>query len=142
MKALKPFWILLVILLLMVAFSYFNASGESDHERIQWRTDFKSAVTESQSTHKPLFLYFTATWCEPCQSLKHTTWASADVEKELSNFVPVKIDVDEHPDLVKEYPSDGIPHFVIAKEDGTMLRETVGAYPPKEFIDWLDGKTM
>jgi thiol:disulfide interchange protein len=142
MKVLKPFWILLAICLLMVAFSYFNASGEGGPERIQWRTDFNSAAAEAKSSNKPLFLYFTATWCGPCQSLKHTTWASADVEKALSNFVPVKIDVDEHRDLAKQYPSDGIPHFVIAKDDGTKLRETVGAYPPKEFIDWLDGKTM
>lgn len=141
MKALKPVWILLAVLLIVVAFSYFNTSGE-DREIIPWRADFKAAAAESQATHKPLFLYFTAKWCEPCQSLKHTTWASADVQKEMANFVPVKIDVDDHPELVKQYPSDGIPHFVIAREDGTMMRETVGAYPPKEFIDWLDGKTM
>src|SRR3954451_11792755 len=139
-KALKPFWILLAALAAVVLFSYFNRT--SDSERIRWRTDIKSATAEAQSSNKPLFLYFTATWCEPCQQLKHTTWADADVEKELTNFVPVKIDVDEHPDLVQKYPSDGIPHFVIARTDGTMIRETVGAYPPHELIGWLQGKAM
>ena len=139
-KALKPFWIILAAVVLVVLFSYLNQDHGDD--RIPWRTNFQSATAEAQSTNKPLFIYFTATWCEPCQSLKHTTWASADVEKELQKFVPVKVDVDEHPDLVQKFPSDGIPHFVIANQDGTKLRETVGAYPPREFIDWLEGKAM
>ena len=63
-------------------------------------------------------------------------------EKALSSYVPVKIDVDAHPELVKQFPSDGIPHFVIAKADGTMVREAVGAYPPQDFIDWLNGKSL
>jgi thiol:disulfide interchange protein len=139
-KALKPFWILLAALTAVVLFSYLNRAGGT--ERIPWRTDFKSATAEARSSNKPLFIYFTATWCEPCQELKHTTWADADVEKELDKFVPVKVDVDEHPDLVQRYPSDGIPHFVIAKQDGTVIRETVGAYPARDLIDWLEGKAM
>ena len=139
MKALKPFFILLAVLVIVLAFARVKPAS-SDHELIPWRTDYKAAQAEAQKSNKPLFLYFTATWCGPCQSLKTTTWADADVEKELSKFVPVKIDVDEHPDLAQQYPSDGIPHFVIAKEDGTKIRETVGAYPPQDLIEWLQGK--
>jgi thiol:disulfide interchange protein len=134
-KALKPFWFLLLVFGAIVLFSFLYPRGGA--ERIPWRTDFAAASAESASTNKPLFIYFTADWCEPCQSLRHTTWADANVEKALSNFIPVKIDVDQHRDLVNQYPSEGIPHFVIAKSDGTKLRETVGAYPPTEFIEWL-----
>ena len=139
-KALKPFWIILIALVAVILFSYLNRN--TDNDRIPWRTNFQSAAAEAQSTNKPLFIYFTATWCEPCQELKHTTWTDASVAKELEKFVPVKVDVDEHPDLVDRYPSDGIPHFVIAKQDGTKLRETMGPYPPRELIDWLEGKSM
>src|SRR3954468_11974320 len=135
-KALKPFWFLLLVVAGLALVSFLYPRGGD--ERIPWRTDFAAASAESAKTKKPLFLYFTAEWCGPCQSLKHTTWADADVEKALSNFIPVKIDIDQHPDLSRRYPSDGIPHFVIAKSDGSAIRETVGAYPAREFIEWLN----
>ena len=140
-KALKPFWFLLIAVALVVGFSMLNRESTAP-ERVPWRTDVHSAMDEASKTDKPLFLYFTADWCEPCQAMKHTTWADADVEKALSGYVPVKIDVDAHMDLVTKYPSEGIPHFVIAKSDGTPMREQVGAMPPRDFLNWLNAKAM
>ncbi len=118
-------------------------AGSDAKERIPLGAfDFHAATVEAQTANKPLFLYFTATWCGPCQSLKSTTWADADVEKALSAYVPVKIDIDEHPDLARNYPSDGIPHFVIANGDGKMLREQIGAMRPEDFLSWLNAKAM
>jgi len=137
-KALKPFWFLLLVGAVVFGCSFLRSGG--DHELIPWRTDFRAASAEAQAGNKPLFLYFTADWCGPCQSLKQTTWADTDVEKALSKFVAVKIDIDAHPDIARQYPSEGIPHFVIAKSDGTAVRDTVGALPPADFLDWLNGK--
>lgn len=110
-------------------------------EIIPWRTDYGAATAEAQKTNRPLFLYFTANWCEPCQSLKHTTWASAEVEKALSDYVPVKIDVDENSELAKQYPGHGsIPHFVVLGKDREIVREGEGAADPQEFLVWLEGK--
>jgi len=141
MKALKPFWFLLIAVALVIAFSMLNRESTAP-ERVPWRTDLHAAMEEAGKTGKPLFLYFTADWCGPCQSMKHTTWADADVEKALSGYVPVKIDIDAHPEIARQYPSDRIPHFVIAKSDGTLMREQVGAMPPRDFLDWLNGKAM
>jgi protein disulfide-isomerase len=138
-KALKPFWILLIAIVLVLGFSMLNRESTAS-ERVPWRSDFTAAQDEATKTGKPLFLYFTAEWCWPCQSMKHTTWADADVEKALSSYVPVKIDIDAHPEIASKYPSNGIPHFVIAKSDGTMMREQVGAMPPRDFLDWLNAK--
>ena len=138
-KALKPFWFLLIAVVLVVGFSLLNRHLNA-RERIPWRTDLGAAMDEANKTGKPLLLYFTAEWCEPCQEMKHTTWADADVEKALSSYVPVKIDVDAHPEIAGKYPSDGIPHFVIAKSDGMPIREQLGAMTPRDFLDWLNAK--
>jgi thiol:disulfide interchange protein len=138
MKALKPFWILLGALVVLVSVSLVRSRLEG-REIIPWRTDYQAAKVEAEKGNKPLFLYFTANWCEPCQSLKHTTWADAGVEKALREYVPVKIDVDENPDLVRQYPSDGIPHFVVVGGDGKPVREMVGAMDVGEFLGWLKG---
>ena len=107
-------------------------------ERIPWRTDLVAAKAEAQSSNKRLFLYFTATWCGPCQSLKHTLWADANVERAMQNFVPVKIDVDEHPEIAQSYASDGIPHFVVTSPEGKKMHEETGTMEVGEFLRWLE----
>jgi thioredoxin-like negative regulator of GroEL len=137
-KALKPVVILVSVAVLVIGISMLTKKTLEPDERIHWRNDFAAASAEAKQANKPLFLYFTASWCEPCQRLKTTAWASEDVEKALSSYVPVKIDIDEHPDLAKKYPSQSIPHFVIAQPDGTLLRQQMGAGPINEFVAWLN----
>lgn len=53
-------------------------------------------------------LDFTAKWCGPCQSVAPV------VEKLKRQGYPIrKIDVSEHPELVKKYRIDSIPQFVL-----------------------------
>jgi thioredoxin-like negative regulator of GroEL len=111
----------------------------SGQDRIPWRDDFAAANRESVAVHKPVFAYFTAAWCEPCQSLRHTTWADAAVAKALSAYVPVKIDIDAHPDLAARYAPDAIPTFVVLKEDGSVVKSETGVLMPEEFLTWLNG---
>ena len=111
----------------------------SGQERIPWREDFAAANRESVAVHKPVFAFFTAAWCEPCQSLRHTTWADAAVAKALSAYVPVKIDIDVHPDLAARYAPDMIPKFVVLKEDGSVVKSETGVLMPEEFLAWLNG---
>ncbi len=111
----------------------------SPQERIPWRDDFAAAGRESIAAHKPVFAYFTAQWCGPCQSLRHTTWADAGVAKALSGYVPVKIDIDAHPDLAARYSPSEIPTFVVLKEDGSVAKSQTGALGPDDFLAWLNG---
>jgi thioredoxin-like negative regulator of GroEL len=129
------------ILLLGAALAAIAGLGRfmSGQERIPWRDDFAAANRESVAVHKPVFAYFTAAWCEPCQSLRHTTWADAAVAKALSAYVPVKIDIDAHPDLAARYAPSAIPTFVVLKEDGSVVKSETGALMPEEFLTWLNG---
>lgn len=140
-KAIKPY-IAPLILILGFAALYFIPPLLEAKEIVPWRTDPVAAMAQARAANKPAFLYFTATWCGPCQGLKHTTWADPAVAKALSSYVPIKIDVDQFANLARQYPSDGIPHFVIVSGDGKVLRDYTGTLQPKEFVDWLNGKAM
>lgn len=62
-------------------------------------------------------LDFTAKWCGPCQSVAPV------VEKLKRQGYPIrKIDVNEHPELVKKYRIDSIPQFVLIIEGKERTR--------------------
>jgi len=133
--------LLLLLLLFVVAWMVRQPNRK---ELIPWRENYASASDESKKNGRPLMLWFTATWCGPCQSLKTTTWADPDVARELSNYVCVKLDVDQ-PDtkpLAEKYQVNGIPRFVILDKDGKVVHDAVGAMPPSDFLDWLHGKEI
>jgi thiol:disulfide interchange protein len=141
MKALKPY--LPPILMIVAAIGiYLGRSLYQAKEIVPWRLDPTTAMAEARTKNKPAFLYFTATWCGPCQSLKHTTWADPAVAKALADYVPIKIDVDQFGDLAQQYPSDTVPHFVVIDGDGKVVRDFSGVLDSKEFLDWLSGKTI
>ena len=92
---------------------------------------FRAAMQEK----KALVVDFWATWCGPCRML-------APVMEELSGEYEgkadfVKIDVDENPDLAREYSIMSIPCVMVFK-DGALAGKNVGFVPKaalKEFID-------
>jgi thiol:disulfide interchange protein len=137
-RAYRPVWFLFAILGALVLIAGISR-WTAPREIVPWRSDFAAAQRESSTAGKPVMLYLTAEWCGPCQSLKGTTWADPTVERALRAYVPVKIDVDQHPDLARQYGSDAIPRFVVLGKDGQIVKATEGALPPAEFLAWLNG---
>jgi thiol:disulfide interchange protein len=140
--AYKPVLFILLVILGMIAVAGVSALTRPD-PIIPWRTDWPAAQAEAQKSGKPVFAYFTADWCGPCQRMKRTTWSDKGVEAALRDYVPVMVDVDRQPDLARKYvptpqnPEGGIPAFRVVDGQGQIVREAVGAMPPEEFVRWL-----
>lgn len=137
-KSNRSIWILFAILVAVAAVSVINRAWWNK-ELVPWRSDLTAARAEAQAGNKPLLLYFTADWCGPCQSLKRTTWANRDVEAALRDYVPVKIDIDAHPDLANQYRVQAVPHFVLIGADNRLKNVADGAMDSDRFLDWLRG---
>ncbi len=107
-------------------------------EIIPWRDDFTAAQSEAKQTGKPMFLYFTADWCGPCQSMKRTTWANANVEQALRTYIPTRIDIDRDASLATQFQVTSVPFFVVLSDSGALLQSNAeGAMDGATFIDWL-----
>jgi protein disulfide-isomerase len=98
-------------------------------EQIQWRTDFDRALTEAQELDRPLLVYFTADWCQPCQIMRRQAWPDRQAG-ELANqrFVPVKIDVDlpENEPVNRRYAVISVPTILVTDPKGQVI--TAGGF--------------
>jgi len=139
-KPVRSVWAIFAVLCAVVAIAIV-VKALQPQEIIPWRNDFVAATEESHRVGKPVFAYFTAIWCGPCQSMKHTTWAHPIVEEALRGYVPVKIDLDHNPDLAEKYNVRAVPAFAVLGDDGKALKQTDGALSPEEMVTWIkEGK--
>lgn len=78
---------------------------------------------------------FSATWCGPCQML-------APIIDELSGEVDsvdfYNVDVDENPDLAREFRIMNIP-AVVALKDGQIVGQQIGFVPKEDLKNFVEG---
>lgn len=76
---------------------------------------------------------FYAVWCGPCKMMHPII---DEVSKNNSSLKIIKVDVDQHSDLAREYTVMSIPTLILFK-DGKLIEKNIG-FTPKEVIEnWI-----
>ena len=76
----------------------------------------------SKEKNKFILIYFTATWCGPCNMFKRVL--DAFLEKNSKNIECIKIDVDGHRDLSLDYDISSVPTLLFFKNNSLVQRRT------------------
>jgi len=88
---------------------------------------------EVMNSEKKVLLDFWAPWCGPCRMVVPLVEAIA---KERPDIKVGKINVDENPELAKQFGVFSIPTLVVM-ENGKIVRQERGARPKKAILSML-----
>lgn len=98
----------------------------------------RTTTTEPEDKRIQL-IYFTASWCGPCQMMKQETWPNPLVQKALENFQFQTVDVDAQKDLAREWSVRSMPTYLLVDPSGRYeLGRMSGFMDAYRMATWLD----
>lgn len=103
---------------------------------VSWRS-YEEGLAEAERTGTPALLVFYTDWCPHCHNYSRA-FHDADVVKLARQFVMIRVNRDEHPDLSERYAPDGqyVPRTFFLRPDGEVRMELRGGHP--DYQHYLD----
>ncbi len=122
------------------------AVAATDHADagIAWKyasndTEVDAAFAQAKAEGKPVFVYWGAKWCPPCNQVKATLFNRQDFIERSRAFVPVYVDGDR-PGAQKigaRFKVSGYPTMVLFNPQGTELTRLPGEVDAQQYTEVL-----
>ena len=90
-------------------------------------------VEEVLRSEQPVLVDFWASWCGPCMALAPTI---DEIAGEQSSVKVGKVNVDDEPELARQYRIMSIPTLTVFK-DGDPVRREVGGKSKQEILEMI-----
>ena len=94
------------------------------------KENFEELVLRSE---KKVLLDFWAPWCGPCRMVVPLV---EEIAKERPDIKVGKINVDENPELSRQFGIMSIPTLVVM-ENGKIINQVIGARPKNAILEML-----
>lgn len=91
------------------------------------------------SQHEYSLLFFSASWCGPCQSMTPIVEGVASIMMS-ERFNTIKLDVDISPTHAADFGIRSVPTLLLVKND-EIIAQQVGGVPRQQLMQWLEQHT-
>jgi hypothetical protein len=133
----RALWILLLVFLVFVATVFLTQRQDS----IDWVEDYDAGMKLAKQLKKPVLLAFYNQDISFCWAMEQHVYNNPNVIKHVgANFIPILIDVDKQPQIVKKYNINYYPtHYVEYPSNNELSEPLIGCVPqPSLFIERID----
>ena len=127
----------LLIALLALAAAQVGAAAPRE---ISWHSGgVDSAFALARHENRPLFLYWGAVWCPPCNQVKATIFPRRDFIERSRFFVPVYLDGDapNAQKVASRFKVSAYPTMILFRPDGTELTRLPGEVDGPRYMQVL-----
>jgi thiol-disulfide isomerase/thioredoxin len=115
-----------------------NAAGKT---AIDWQVASSDAEVDkafalAKQSGKPVFLYWGAVWCPPCNQVQATLFSRADFVERSRAFIPVYVDGDKPgaQKVASRFKVAGYPTMILFKPDGSEVTRLPGEVDPERYL--------
>lgn len=119
------------------------SSAPVAHAGIAWVKPDGASVdaifARAKADNKPVFLYWGAVWCPPCNQIKATVFNRPDFVERSKGFIPVYLDGDipGAQKLGTQFKVRGYPTTILFKPDGSELTRLPGEVDANQYMQVL-----
>ncbi|MEA1876164.1 MAG: thioredoxin family protein [Bacteroidota bacterium] len=103
-----------------------DKAAKRSGKMVKFLHDYNYAMDLAKQKGQKILLDFETTWCGPCKTMDQYVYTADTVISATKNLTAVKIDGDEHRDLVKKYNISGYPTLVLLDKEGQEIARGVG----------------
>jgi uncharacterized protein YyaL (SSP411 family) len=111
------------VIVCLVFFTHGYAySATENHGAIKWLEWEKESFQLSRHLDKPVFMYISAVWCMNCHIFEANVLSNKKISEYLkSNFITIRLDADEKPDIAERFVDRGLPTFAFLLPNGKII---------------------
>lgn len=133
---------LYLISLLLLSFTVYGKTLSHDvNQDIHWiYNDVTKGLAQSKQQQKPIFLYWGAVWCPPCNQIKATVFTDKNFINKSRLFIPVYLDGDSESaqQWGDHFNISGYPTLLILNQQGEEITRIAGGIDIDAFNSILD----
>lgn len=109
-------------------------------DRIPWITELRAAREVAERQNRLVLLHFSREDCMPCKQVERNVFNQPEFIRALTTgYIPVKIDVNQKPQLADFYNIESVPTDVIVTPEGREVQRFQSLQDPNRYIAMLDG---